>query len=223
MIGSALHSTDQDIALDCFGDFRKGVAVQHGVCGDVEFEQFHVSAGKRLDLDSGGELEQAGGLQSSRILRINGQGQSQLLAYKAYFTVVDGISHAGDGTAVTGLFGDQTAQEVEFVGIRGRDHKIRLLDTQLLLHRVAAAVADDSHDITAAGYFVDHLLVSVDDTDVMSFFAELPGKGRAHFAAADHYDFHAVSSLMPMFYLLTRRISPGQACASSESRMSSPG
>ena len=59
----------------------------------------------------------------------------------------------------------------------------------------AASVADNAQNIAAAGYLVDHLLILIHYTDVMSFFTELSGKRRSHFAAADYNNFHKSSSM----------------------------
>ena len=89
---------------------------------------------------------------------------------------------------------EQLAVRIQTNGLTGNVREetatIRRLDAEILLHGVAAAVADDPHDVAARGELRDHLGVLVHDADVMSLFTELPGQGGPHLAAAHHYDFH---------------------------------
>ena len=201
MVGSALYGTYQDIFFVTSGNLRQGLAIQIGSCGNRKLQKFNMAAGKCLDFDRRGELEQTGCLHGSRKLRVDCQGQTELLADKAHLAVIDRITNTRDGAAVTCLLCDQAAQQVQFVRIGCRDHQISIFDSQILLYRITAAVADDSENIAAAGDLIDYLLVFIHDADIVSLFTQLSCESRSHFSAADHNDFH-IYLLMPEHFFM---------------------
>ncbi len=190
-----LGGTDQDIGRDALAQRDQVHAVQHIALRHLELDQIGLSVGEGVDLQRGGQVEDAGDLCRRLHLRIDDHGQAQLFPQIAGLLAVIGGAHPGDGGAVAHLLGHGAAQQIQLVRFGDGDEQIGLFQPGLLQNAVAGAVAHDAHDVIGAGHIPHQLGVAIHYDDIVALLGQLLHQRAAHLSAAHDDDLQAAAFL----------------------------
>ena len=129
------------------GDLNQVFSVPGRALGDDQGGHMYPSLGEGVQIDGGGAADQVIGVIARRQLRVNGQGQPQLILDEVDFLIIFRIAHPGDGPAVARLFGDEAAEHIDLVPVGNGDQNVTVLDAGVQQSSVAAAVALDGDDV----------------------------------------------------------------------------
>ena len=185
-----LNHTDQQISSHLFAGIDDLLSSPCGALRNPEAYQIHLPLCKGIHLHGGGNLNQPCDIRCCGQFRVDGHGQPQFLFNESDFRIIAGITHPGNGLAVSCLSRDQTAQKIYLILVGHRNQQVCLLHAGLFLHMVAGCISLNAHHIQKITHHVDLLLVRIDNGNLMSLFIELLGQNIANLSAACDNDFH---------------------------------
>ena len=187
-----LHGTDQDIALEPGGYLMDRHAVQPLRLGQRKLDEPHSAACEGIDLAGTREPQQVGDLLGRCHFGVDDGRDADLLLDEIQLMAVGRVTHTGNGVAVSCLFGEHTAQQVQLIRTGDCDEDICIFHSCLGQGGDRRAIAEDTHDVVGFTYMFYPGLVGVDHRYIMALFTELPRQRRADFAAAHQNDFHTI-------------------------------
>ena len=86
------------------------------------------------------------------------------------------------------------AEQIHFVGIGGRDQKLRIPHTGLQQSVHGSAVSVNAHDIIALLTCFQNTGIGVDEGNVVTFGAEQAGQSAANLAVTGNNNIHKLTS-----------------------------
>ena len=176
---------------DVFAQMCNADIVEHIAVGNLKFNQLRLSVCKGVDLQCGGQIQNAGDLVGSLQLRVDNHGKFQFVPQVADLSAVIRCAYTGDGSTVAYTLGNGTAQQIQLVRFGDSNQQVSVFNACLHLYTVAGAIAHNAHDIVQVGQRLYQFGGTVDDGDVMPFPAELFNQGRSDLATADDDDAHS--------------------------------
>ena len=111
----SLHAADHNITLHFGNNIRDLKSIHMEFRIHPEFDRFHPSSCKCINLLGVRKTKQLGNLLSGRQLRIDNNRQAHLALDEVYFLAVNRISYSRDCLALSRLLRDQAAKKIQFV------------------------------------------------------------------------------------------------------------
>lgn len=168
-----LNRAHQDLDLKFIIHLRQRPADQTAVRRDRELDQFHLPLHKSFDLTRIREQQQPADLISNDQLRIHRHTQMKILLQKSELVEIDRIAHTRDRMFCSQPFCDQTAQQITFVRRGTGDHKVRMGNARLLLHRRVHAVSVHTRYVEPVDGISQLFLIPVDHHHIIVFDRKL--------------------------------------------------
>ena len=187
----AKDGADQDPALDEVVELVEGDALEAASLRHLQLRDLHPAPGEGLPLEEAWVFQQPVDLGGGLLVRIHGEGEGEGLPHLIDLVGVVGVADAGDGVDVLiQPVGAEAAEEVDLILAGGGDEEVRVGNAGLAqdLHR--GAVALDGHHVETLQSALQHLLLGVDEGQVVALAGQLPGHGGAHLAGARDEDLH---------------------------------
>ena len=86
----------------------------------------------------------------------------------------------------------QTAQQVQLIRSRHRDHQIRLTDVRLQLYGITGTVSHISHNIILVAQVIHHSLFLINNGNIVPFLTQNGCQRLSNLSAAHNYNLHFI-------------------------------